>query len=106
MSNLFSRGISELRDKLIDTSRRNKLINYKRPNKSKNLQIIDESAEFIYNYLVKEEGKFKFKFIPEPLISKEDLAKLDEEIKEHKEELKEATINEDEDAKKQLIFLI
>jgi superfamily I DNA and/or RNA helicase/KaiC/GvpD/RAD55 family RecA-like ATPase len=106
MSNLFSRGISELRDKLIDTSRRNKLINYKRPNKSKNLQIIDESAEFIYNYLVKEEGKFKFKFIPEPLISKEDLAKLDEEIKEHKEELKEATKIEDEDAKKQLLFLI
>ena len=54
MSNLFSRGISELRDKLIDTSRRNKLINYKRPNKSKNLQIIDESAEFIYNYLVRD----------------------------------------------------
>jgi superfamily I DNA and/or RNA helicase len=103
---LFTKGINELRDKLIDTSRRNKLINYKRPNKSKNLQIIDESAEFIYNYLVKEEGKFKFKFIPEPLITKEDLAKLDEELQEHKEELKESTKNNNESSKKQLIFII
>ena len=103
---LFTKGINELRNKLIDTSKRNKLINYKRPNKSKNLQIIDESAEFIYNYLVKEEKKFKFKFIPEPSITKEDLIKLDEEIKEHKEELKEATKNNNESSKKQLLFLI
>ena len=30
MDNQFSKGISELRDKLIDSSRKNKLINYKR----------------------------------------------------------------------------
>lgn len=106
MSNLFSKGIEELRDKLIDTSRRNKLINYKRPNKSKNIQIIDESAEFIYNYLVKDEGKFKFKFIQEPSISKEDLAKIDNGISKHKEKLQEATKDEDELSKKELQFII
>ncbi|MDD3056600.1 MAG: DUF4011 domain-containing protein [Aliarcobacter sp.] len=105
-SNLFFKGIEELRNKLIDTSRRNKLINYKRQNKSKNLQIIDESAEFIYNYLVKDEGKFKFKFIPEPSISKSDLEKFDDEIKEFKEELKIATKNEDQEKKSQLRLLI
>ena len=50
MIELFNKGIEELRNKLIDTSRRNKLINYKRQNKTKNLIIIDESAEFNYNY--------------------------------------------------------
>ena len=29
MENLFSQGITELKNKLIDTTRRNKLINYK-----------------------------------------------------------------------------
>ena len=66
MRNQFTQAIGELRGKLIDTSRRNKLINYRRPSKSTNLKIIDESAEFIFNYLVNEENKFKFKFIPEP----------------------------------------
>ncbi len=103
---LFTKGINELRDKLIDTSRRNKLINYKRANKSRNIQIIDESAEFIYTYLIKEEGKFKFKFVPEPLITKEDLIKLDKEIQEHKEDLKEATKNNNESSVKQLFFII
>lgn len=105
-SSLFFKGIEELRNKLIDTSRRNKLINYKRQHKSKNLQIIDESAEFIYNYLVKDENKFKFKFIPEPLISKEDLERIDDEIKEFKEELKVATKNDNEEKKSQLRILI
>lgn len=106
MSNsLFFKGIEELRNKLIDTSRRNKLINYKRQNKSKNLQIIDESAEFIYNHLVRDAWKFKFKFILVS-ISKSDLLKLDDEIKEFKEELKIATKNENEDKKAQLRILI
>ncbi len=56
MKNQFTQAIGELRGKLIDTSRRNKLINYRRPSKSTNLKIIDESAEFIFNYLVNEEN--------------------------------------------------
>jgi len=106
MDSQFSKGISELRDKLIDTSRRNKLINYKRPSKSKNLRIIDESAEFIYNFLVKEEGTFKFEFIPEPAISQKDFEKIDEDIYEHQKELEEATRQENEEAIKQLKFLV
>jgi hypothetical protein len=106
MSNLFSKGISELRDKLIDTSRRNKLISYKRPSKSRNLIIIDESAEFIYNFLVKEEGTFKFKFIPEPAISQKDFEKIDEEINENRKELEKATKQENDEAIKQLQFII
>jgi superfamily I DNA and/or RNA helicase len=106
MSNLFSKGISELRDKLIDTSRRNKLIDYKRLSKSKNLIIIDESAEFIYNYLVKEDGTFKFKFIPEPGISKKDLENIDEEINEHKKQLEEELKQENHESVKQLQFII
>ena len=34
MKNQFTQAIGELRGKLIDTSRRNKLINYRRPSKS------------------------------------------------------------------------
>ncbi len=106
MSNLVLKGINELRNKLIDISKKNKLINYKRPNKSKNLIIIDESTEFIYNYLLKEEKKFQFKFIPDPLISKEDLVKLNEKIADNKDKLKEATKNQDEIKKKELFAIL
>ena len=58
------------------------------------------------NYLVRDEGKFKFKFIPEPSISKSDLEKLDSEIKKFKEELKIATKNEDPEKESQLRLLI
>jgi superfamily I DNA and/or RNA helicase/very-short-patch-repair endonuclease len=94
MNNLFSKSLNELREKLIDTSRRNKLINYKRPSKSKNLKIIDESPEFIYNFLIKQEKSFNFKHIPEPEISKKDIEKIDIEINNLKEKLKYSNINE------------
>ncbi|PRM90636.1 hypothetical protein CJ671_02165 [Aliarcobacter cryaerophilus] len=89
---LFVKGINELRDKLIDTSRRNKLINYKRQSKSKNLKIIDESAEFIYNFLLKEEGKFKFNSIPEPTTNSEDLKRINLKIDEYKKEIKKESL--------------
>lgn len=93
MSNLlFTKGINELRDKLIDTSRRNKLINYKRQSKSKNLKIIDESAEFIYNFLIKEEGKFKFDYIPEPTTSSEELKKINLKIDDYKKEIQKESL--------------
>ena len=87
MRDNFFYGIEELRNKLIDISRRNKLINYKKPPKSRYLKIIDESAEFIFNYLIKKENsKFKFKAIPEPNINSEKINKLkkDKEILEKK----------------------
>lgn len=76
MNEVFSKGIEELRNKLIDTSRRNKLINYKRPSKLRNLKIIDESAEFIFEHLVKNEGKFRFDSIPEPDIDGKEIDEL------------------------------
>ena len=94
MRNQFTQAIGELRGKLIDTSRRNKLINYRRPSKSTNLKIIDESAEFIFNYLVNEENKFKFKFIPEPKL---DVAqKIDKDKIETLQKIVEESIHQGE----------
>lgn len=65
MTEFISR-LEKTRKKLLDLTKRNKLINYKRPSKSRNLNIIDESAQFIYKNLVHDENSFKFKPIPEP----------------------------------------
>lgn len=72
----MTQGLEELKNKLIDTSRRNKLINYRRPSKARNLKIIDESAEFIYEYLVTKENKFSFASIPEPDIDSKEIEEL------------------------------
>ncbi|HIC78425.1 MAG TPA: DUF4011 domain-containing protein, partial [Sulfurovum sp.] len=56
----------QVRKKLLDLSKRNKLINYRYPSKAKNLRVIDESPEFIYQYLVFDEKVFTFKSIPYP----------------------------------------
>ena len=48
----FYTGLAELQKKLIDTSRRNKLINYRVPPKSRFLNIIGESPEFIFQHLI------------------------------------------------------
>jgi len=94
MRNQFTQAIGELRGKLIDTSRRNKLINYRRPSKSTNLKIIDESAEFIFNYLVNEENKFKFKFIPEPKL--DVTQKIDKDKIETLQKIVEESIHQGE----------
>ena len=62
----FNIRLEQTRKKLLDLTKRNKLISYKRPSKTRNLRIIDESAEFIYTRLVHNEDNFRFKFIPEP----------------------------------------
>lgn len=62
----FNKRLEQIRKRLLDLSKRNKLINYRRPAKSRNLKIIDESPEFIYDYLVSQEKTFKFKSIPYP----------------------------------------
>ncbi len=95
MNELFSRGIKELKNKLIDTSRRNKLINYRRPSKARNLKIIDESAEFIFQHLIDNEGKFEFKFIPEPEINNKELEKLQKQKKVLEETLKSEKVLEE-----------
>lgn len=65
MTEFISR-LEKTRKKLLDLTKRNKLINYKRPSKSRKLNIIDESAQFIYKNLVHDANSFKFKPIPEP----------------------------------------
>ena len=74
----FVSRLESTKRKFLDLTKRNKLINYRRPSKTRNLKIIDESAKFIYQYLVVDEKIFKFKNIPEPEI-KEDIT-LDELI--------------------------
>lgn len=89
MKNLFSAGILELKNKLIDTSRRNKLINYKKPSKARNLKVIDESSEFILQYLIQDEKVFKFQSIPEPEVDYDSIEKLQDEIKNIELKLRE-----------------
>ena len=60
----FYTGLGELQKKLIDTSRRNKLINYRFPPKSRFLRIIDESPDFMFKHLVEKEDKFKLPPFP------------------------------------------
>ncbi len=62
----FRGRLEQTRRKLLDLTKRNKLINYKRPSKTRNLKIIDESPEFIYQHLVFEEKSFRFDTIPQP----------------------------------------
>jgi len=76
----FRGRLEQTRRKLLDLTKRNKLINYKRPSKTKNLKIIDASLEFIYQHLVFEEKIFSFKAIPQPQFDKKYFA-LKEELK-------------------------
>jgi len=62
----FKIRLEQTRKKLLDLTKRNKLINYKRPTRGRFLTIIDESPEFIYQYLVFSEKTLTFKPIPEP----------------------------------------
>ena len=66
----FKIRLAQTRKKLLDLTRRNKLINYKRPTRGKQLTIIDESPEFLYQYLIFSEKKLIFKSIPLPPKSK------------------------------------
>ncbi len=62
----FQQRLNQIRKKLLDLSKRNQLIKYRRPPKSRNIKIIDESPEFIYEYLVHKGKVFNFKAIPYP----------------------------------------
>ena len=95
----FDSGLEQVRKKLLDLSKRNRLINYRRPHKSKNLKIIDESPEFIYNFLVNDEKSFRFKSIPYP-------NKMPEYLKlvEEKEEIESIKLTELE-VKRAYIFI-
>ncbi len=76
----FKNKLETTRKRLLDLTKRNKLINYKRPAKSRYLKIIDETPEFIYQHLVFNESPFKFKYIPEPEIPQIEYRKLEKKI--------------------------
>lgn len=67
----FNARLQKTRTKLLDLSKKNKLINYKK--KINHLKIIDESLDFIYNSLILEDKQFKFKSIKNFIDTPEDL---------------------------------
>lgn len=87
----FTARLEQTRKKLLDLTKRNKLLNYKKPAKSRHLKIIDESPQFIYNFLVFEDKKFKFKYIPEPELLQLEHKKLERKIDKLENTYKSAT---------------
>jgi len=77
----FKTKLEQTRQKLLDLTKRNKLINYKKPSNSKYIKIIDKPIEFIYKHLVENENSFKFKSIPEPNIENEELIQIEIQAK-------------------------
>lgn len=57
----------QLRLKLLDLSRRNRMLNYSFATRSKkHLQIVDEAFEDVYRKLVSEEVSLEIRALPEP----------------------------------------
>ena len=83
---LFRERLENTRKKLLDLTRRNRLINYRRPAKSRDVWIIDESPEFIYQYLLFQEKSFKFKSIPYPSREFDDIED-EPDVKEEAEKI-------------------
>lgn len=99
----FKIQLEQTRRKLLDLTKRNKLINYKKPTASRFIKIIDESPQFIYKHLVSDESAFRFKSVPEPKIIEIDYNKLAER-KNKLEALKNNTLfdGEQQAAEKQI----
>jgi len=53
--------LNKIRKKLIDSSKRNSLVNYKKPSKKFNIDIIESSIAGVYEKLVLQESKLSFK---------------------------------------------
>lgn len=64
MGQVILDGINKLKDKLIDLTKRNKLIKYSK-SKARNLIIINESLEHLYTQLVLEEKSMEFLALPD-----------------------------------------
>lgn len=79
----ISNALNEIREKLLDTSKRNKLLNFRR-NKS-SLVIVGRRAEQVFERLVRDGKSMLFKSLPEPEEKKEgedsvDLPKTKEQL--------------------------
>ncbi len=108
----FRGRLEQTRRKLLDLTKRNKLINYKRPSKTRNLKIIDESPEFIYQHLVFEEKSFRFEAIPQPQFDskyfdlKEELKHLEASLSFSSDEISQKKIKEEIEQLKNKLKLI
>lgn len=65
MGQVILDGINRLKDKLLDLTKRNKLIKYTE-RKAYNLVIIDDSLEYLYDQLVAKEDELSFLALPLP----------------------------------------
>ena len=75
----LEKDFAEIREKLLDLSMRNQLINFRA--RSRSVEVIDDCAENIYEYLVLKEKKMQFL----PRRNKLNLFSDDEEHSSHNE---------------------
>src|SRR6516164_1829216 len=81
-----------LRDKLLDLTKRNRMLNYSFSARSKrHLQIVDEVPEQIYRSLTRDSATLELKALPEP-----DDIPADEQTEEFVAALEHAKISETE----------
>jgi len=78
--NTISDYLNKIRKKLIDFSKRNSLINYKKPSKKFNVDIIESSIAGVYEKLVLQESKLSFRPLIENKIKYITSHQLDSEI--------------------------
>lgn len=72
--------LNKIRKKILDFSRRNNLINYKKPSKKFNIDIIESSIVGVYEKLVLQESPLSFKPLIENKIKYIASHQLDNEI--------------------------
>ena len=77
---ILERKIKYWKNKLIDVSRRNRLLNF-RPHKRATLKIVDELPSEVFKSLVYENSSFQF------------LPKIDEELSDHNRDEYETDID-------------
>lgn len=66
----FSQALERLRRKLLDLSRRNRLLNFRLT--KRNIQIVDEQPSQVFDYMVSQNKPMIFEPLPEPKLNDED----------------------------------
>lgn len=71
LRSLLQEGLEDLRKRLLDLTKRNKLLNFKHGSKSgrksgSSLRVVDELPDELFRRLTKDEARLTFKPVPEP----------------------------------------
>lgn len=71
LRSILQEGLEDLRKRLLDLTKRNKLLNFRHGSKSgrksgSSLRVVDELPDELYRRLTKDEAKLTFKPVPEP----------------------------------------